>query len=79
MVRAQRSVSLHPDRSVAECVAAALAEYRPLSHRKILEYMDLVAVKECTDQLFLPPAYATLTADGLDARLAELKRELGFT
>lgn len=78
MVRAQRALSLHPETSLREHLEALLKQYRPLSHKKILEYMDLVAVKECTDQGFLPPAYAKLSSDEIDYRLNQLKRELNF-
>lgn len=76
MVRAQRVISLHPEKSLGEHLKELLQQYRPLSHKKILEYMDLVAVKECTDQTFLPPDYAKLTTEEVDLRLEQLKREL---
>lgn len=76
MVRVQRLLSLDRTGSLSQHLTRLLAEYRPLSHRKILEYMDLVAVKECTDQTFLPPAYLHLAGEDLDNRLEYLKREL---
>jgi len=76
MVRVQRLLSLQPGTEVQEHLAHLLREYRPLSHRRILEYMDLVAVKECTDQSFLPPAYAGQSTDTVDGRLEQLKHEL---
>jgi len=76
MVRAQRLLSLKPEQSLTEHLATLLREYRPVSHRKILEYMDLVAVKECTDQTFLPPAYSGLSQDQVDQRIEHLKHEL---
>jgi hypothetical protein len=56
-----------------------VAQYRPVPHRRNLEYMDLVAVKECTDEAFLPECYRHLGAAELDQRLDELKRELGLS
>lgn len=76
MVRAQRLLSLQPDKDLTQHLETLLQEYRPVSHRKILEYMDLVGVKECTDQAFLPPAYQKLTQEEIDERLEQLKREL---
>lgn len=76
MVRAQRLVCLQPERTLAEHLRSLVSEYRPVSHKKILEYMDLVAVKECTDQTFLPPAYASISSEEVDQRLEDLKREL---
>ena len=76
MVRVQRLLSLHSETSLHDHLANLLREYRPLSHRRILEYMDLVAVKECTDQTFLPPAYSGQCTDTLDGRLEQLKHEL---
>ncbi|MBT9587781.1 ATP-binding protein [bacterium] len=79
MVRVQRLLSLHPETNLHDHLATLLREYRPLSHRRILEYMDLVAVKECTDQGFLPPAYGGQTSDMVDGRLEQLKHELRMT
>lgn len=76
MVRVQRLLTLHPETGISEHLANLLREYRPLSHRRILEYMDLVAVKECTDQTFLPPAYSGQSSESLDGRLEQLKHEL---
>lgn len=76
MVRVQRLTSLHPESSVYEHLALLLREYRPLSHKRILEYMDLVAVKECTDQTFLPPLYSGQSSEAIDGRLEQLKHEL---
>ncbi len=80
MVRAQRQFDLQTvgGRTLKEVLVAVVAEYRPVPHRRNLEYMDLVAVKECTDVAFLPPALRDLGADELDRRLDQLKRELGL-
>ncbi len=39
--------------------------------------MDLVAVKECTDQRFLPERFRTLEIAEVNRRIGELKRRLG--
>ena len=41
-----------------EVLAEVLREVRPNPHTRKLEYMDLVAVKECTDVRFLPERIA---------------------
>lgn len=78
MVRAQRVFDLQAagGRTLREVLAQVAAEYRPVPHKRNLEYMDLVAVKECTDDAFLPPRYAAITPEDLDERLEALKREL---
>ncbi|MEW6277472.1 MAG: AAA family ATPase [Candidatus Eremiobacterota bacterium] len=79
MVRAVRIYELQtesPDKKpLKDILTQVIAEYRPLPHTKNLEYMDLIAVKECTDQVFLPPKYR-LSPEELDRRLEGLKREL---
>ena len=50
-----------------------LREVRPSAHTRKLEYMDLVAVKECTDARFLPPAFRDLTPEQIEARINELR------
>jgi hypothetical protein len=39
--------------------------------------MDMVAVKECTDQRFLPERYRALEIAEVNRRIAELKRRIG--
>ncbi|MGI5844640.1 MAG: ATP-binding protein [Candidatus Xenobium sp.] len=81
MVRAQRLFDLQGEgtRTLKEVLADVVGQYRPVPHRRNLEYMDLVAVKECTDEAFLPERYRHLEAAELDRRLDELKRELGIS
>ena len=81
MVRAQRLFDLQVEgaRSLKEVLSDVVGQYRPVPHRRNLEYMDLVAVKECTDEAFLPERYRHLEAAELDRRLDELKRELGLS
>ncbi|MBI3925747.1 MAG: ATP-binding protein [Armatimonadetes bacterium] len=76
MVRGQRRWYLEPGSNLKEILAQLLVEYRPLPHVKNLEYMDLIAVKECTDRDFLPERYRDLPLSDLDRRLEELRREL---
>ena len=59
--------------ALADVVAEVLAGFRPSAHTRELEYMDLVAVKECTDSRFLPPKYRAMTLDQVEARLEQLR------
>ena len=54
-------LSTEPRRPLKELLAEVLKEVRPSAHTRKLEYMDLVAVKECTDARFLPPRYRDLS------------------
>jgi len=76
LVRALRLYELMPEpRSpLREILAVVFKEVRPNAHTRKLEYMDLVAVKECTDARFLPPAYRDLTPEDLENRIEAAKR-----
>jgi AAA+ superfamily predicted ATPase len=80
LVRALRTHELntHADGrarpAIKEVLAALLREVRPNPHTRKLEYMDLVAVKECTDERFLPPRYREMTPEVLEERIDELRR-----
>jgi SpoVK/Ycf46/Vps4 family AAA+-type ATPase len=49
-------------------------EFRPSTHRVRLELMDLLAVKECTDERFLPDRFRKLDLLQIENRIAELLR-----
>ena len=76
LVRALRihELSESPKRPLKEVLADVLKEVRPSPHTRKLEYMDLVAVKECTDARFLPERFRTLTPEELESRIDALKR-----
>jgi ATPase family protein associated with various cellular activities (AAA) len=81
LVRALRVWELAPDPTngvpkppLRDILAGVLREVRPSAHTRKLEYMDLVAVKECTDQRFLPPRFRDLTPEQIEARITELRR-----
>jgi AAA+ superfamily predicted ATPase len=57
-----------------EILERVLGEIRPSAHTRKLEYMDLVAVKECTDARFLPDRFRDLTPEELERRIDELRR-----
>lgn len=81
LVRAMRVYDLAPPDNkpvLADVIRRVVEEYRPLAHTKNLEFMDLIAVKECTDERFLPPRYRALSPDELDERVEVLGAALGI-
>jgi AAA+ superfamily predicted ATPase len=76
LVRALRlhELSDEPRRPIREILADVLKEVRPSPHTRKLEYMDLVAVKECTDARFLPERYRQLTPEEIESQIDALKR-----
>ena len=76
LVRALRVHELSPEprKPLREVLAEVIKEVRPNPHTRKLEYMDLVAVKECTDVRFLPAKYRDLTPEELETRIDALRR-----
>jgi len=76
LVRALRIHELAPEprRQLKEILGDVLAEVRPSPHTRKLEYMDLVAVKECTDARFLPARYRDMAPEEIERRIDELRR-----
>lgn len=74
IVRAVREHELQEGdkRPLKEILQQVAKEFRPSAHTKRLELMDLLAVKECTDARFLPPRFAKLSPEEVDARIAQL-------
>lgn len=80
LVRALRLYETQKDdaaRPLPEIVNEVIADFRPSAHVERLELMDLVAVKECTDQRFLPERYRKLEIAEVNRRIAELKFRIG--
>jgi AAA+ superfamily predicted ATPase len=76
LVRALRLHELadEPKPPIREILAGVVKEVRPSPHTRKLEYMDLVAVKECTDARFLPDRFRLLTPEELESRIDALRR-----
>jgi SpoVK/Ycf46/Vps4 family AAA+-type ATPase len=76
LVRALRIHELAepPKRPLKDVLAEVLREVRPSPHTRKLEYMDLVAVKECTDARFLPPRFRDISPEELETRIDALRR-----
>ncbi len=75
-VRGLRTFELQPEprRPLKDILLDVFREVRPSAHTRKLEYMDLVAVKECTDARFLPARYRDLSPEALEQRIEELRR-----
>jgi len=75
LVRAMRvhELAAEPRPPLRDTLAHVLADIRPSAHGKRLEYMDMVAVKECTDARFLPERFRAMTPEEVEARIAELR------
>jgi hypothetical protein len=75
-VRALRVFELQgePKRPLREIFPEVAEEVRPNAYAKKLEYMDLIAVRECTDGRFLSPRFAGMSAEEIEARIEELRR-----
>lgn len=76
LVRALRVFELAPEPrpSLKAILTTVFSEVRPSAHTRKLEYMDLVAVKECTDARFLPPRFRDMPPEELERRIEELRR-----
>lgn len=75
-VRGLRVFELSPEprRPLKEILHEVFREVRPSAHTRKLEFMDLVAVKECTDARFLPARFRDLGPEELEQRIEELRR-----
>ena len=56
-----------------DILAETFKEVRPSAHTRKLEYMDLVAVRECTDARFLPERYRNMPPEEVEGRINELR------
>jgi AAA+ superfamily predicted ATPase len=76
LVRALRVSELAPDPRppLKDILAGVFSEVRPSAHTRKLEYMDLIAVKECTDARFLPQRFRGMPPEELEQRIDELRR-----
>ncbi len=76
LIRALRIYELESptQRPPSEVLKEVVQQAKPNAQTKKLEYMDLVAAKECTDGSFLPAAYAKLSPEEIETRIDELRR-----
>jgi transitional endoplasmic reticulum ATPase len=61
----------------AAAMARAIRDYLPARDTRMLEFMELLAVFEASNRRMLPPRYAEMSAEELQARLDLLKLEIG--
>jgi SpoVK/Ycf46/Vps4 family AAA+-type ATPase len=76
IVRAVRRFELQEDgagKSLPVILRQVAAEFRPSAHTLQLELMDLLAVRECTDERFLPPRFRALDLETVERRISELQ------
>jgi transitional endoplasmic reticulum ATPase len=57
---------------------AAIADFIPNRNSRMIEYMELLAVFECSSRRLLPEVFRQTSNEELQARLEELKSELGM-
>jgi len=69
----QYALANDPKPAVKGLLENVLRDSRPNPNTRKLEYMDLAAVKECTDVRFLPESYKLISIDAIDRRMAELR------
>ncbi len=76
MVRALRVFELQPEprRGLRDILVGVFSDVRPSAHTRKLEYMDMVAVKECTDVRFLPAVYRAHTPEEIERKIDELRK-----
>ncbi|MEI8011122.1 MAG: AAA family ATPase [Candidatus Omnitrophota bacterium] len=76
MVRALRIFELakEPKPSLGDIIQKVVAEVRANANTRKLEYMDLIAARECTDAGFLPAKFAGMTPEEMERRIDELHR-----
>ncbi len=75
LVRAIRRHHLQKSKakkSLAAILKNVVEEFRPSAHTAQLELMDLLAIKECTDDVFLPKRFRELEKSLVDNRIQEL-------
>ena len=81
LMRALRDFETQPEegpkRTLKEILGDAVSDFRPSAHTERLEFMDLLAVKECTDARFLPDRFKSLSLAQVNERLEALKRAMG--
>ncbi len=81
LIRASRLYELQEDtpdkKPIGSFIRDVMKGYKPMAHTERLEYMDLVATLECTDERFLPEKFAKIPLDQIEQRMAILKGSLG--
>lgn len=76
LVRAARRHALQTSekKPFKEILEIVIRDFRPSAHTATLELMDLLAVKECTDDRFLPPRFCSMSISDVNRRIAEISQ-----
>ena len=78
LVRTLRIFELQAGRKVkkpmSDIFKQVMKEVKPSAHTRKMEYMDLVAVKECTDAGFLPKDLRDAAPEEIERRIDDLRR-----
>lgn len=61
----------------ADDLVAAIDDFIPNRNRRMIEFMELLAVFECSSRRLLPEVYSKIDTESLQERLEELKAGLG--
>ena len=81
LIRAMRIFATQGDGddalSLPEVIHKVVADFRPSAHTDRLTLMDLLAVKECTDDRFLPPRYRDMPLEEVNRRISALELLVG--
>ncbi len=80
LVRALRRFETQSEaeaRPIEEIVAEVITEVRPSPHIERLRLMDLLAVKECTDERFLPERFRQLSLAQVNQGIEQMRRLVG--
>ena len=81
LVRALRLHETQPEgdgaKSMPAIITEVIADVRPSAHVERLQFMDLLAVKECTDGRFLPERFRKLSLGEVNRRIEVLKLAIG--
>jgi SpoVK/Ycf46/Vps4 family AAA+-type ATPase len=67
-------LSVEPRRPLRDILVEVFRDVRPSAHTRKLEFMDLVAVKECTDIRFLPARFRDLAPEEIEQQIEALRR-----
>jgi len=74
LVRAARRYALQTSekKPFKEILEIVIKDFRPSAHTLTLELMDLLAVRECTDDRFRPPRFRSMSISEVNRRIAEI-------
>lgn len=81
LIRAMRTFATQDEgedgASLPDVIDRVVADFRPSAHTDRLTLMDLLAVKECTDDRFLPPRYRDMPLEEVNRRISALELLVG--